>query len=591
MPELIPEPEPPDRDPAAAAVALAARGFAVFPLRPNAKTPAVPKDWEHAASTDPQRLAALFHDRRANLAVACGPSRLLVVDLDVADHAHGAGTGPAAAKDDDSPARPGQSTPRPAHGADVLRSLAAGREIPRTLTVATPTGGRHLYFRMPSGVTLRNTAGRLGPLIDTRAGGGYVVAPGSTINGLPYRIVDDAPVAELPGWIVDRLATPTIDPDAGQSAPAGPGALPRPGSPVFPGAPGPGAGPEPGPDASGRPDRLRVAYTAAALRNEVERVHTAAPGTRNDTLNRAAYSLGRLIGAGLLDRDEVSAQLQHAALGAGLPPRETAATTRSGLAAGIAHPRIPLAIAARSQHSTIHGKVFEHTFFGETVGAAAGSGPGSASVSGAGTGTGAGAGTELVGEVGATFPGHDPALEPAGWAGLFGELVELRHACRNLLRELVDFRPVPAAVANPGAATAAPGPRSLSQNTTNITAVLHAASEAQDDVGFAAAALTHCAEWHLIRATTDALRDLLDEVEHGVRDCSAALQGNAALNSLVQTLVVSACRQNARLAAEITGQLSKQNLGRTPVWAALHTLRRVADNAAAFLGDQHPARS
>jgi hypothetical protein len=80
-------------------------------------------------------------------------------------------------------------------------------------------------------------------------------------------------------------------------------------------------------------------YAAAALLAEARAVMTAAPGTRNDTLNRAAFSLGQLVGAGLLDRDAVEAGLADAAHLAGLGEREVAGTIRSGLEAGLLRPR------------------------------------------------------------------------------------------------------------------------------------------------------------------------------------------------------------------------------------------------------------
>jgi hypothetical protein len=53
----------------------------------------------------------------------------------------------------------------------------------RTYTVATASGGEHLYFRQPVGLQLRNTQGEhgsgLGWCIDTRGHGGFVVAAGS----------------------------------------------------------------------------------------------------------------------------------------------------------------------------------------------------------------------------------------------------------------------------------------------------------------------------------------------------------------------------------------------------------------------------
>ncbi|MGH6657765.1 MAG: bifunctional DNA primase/polymerase [Actinocrinis sp.] len=289
------------------AIALAARGFAVFPLRPDSKVPAVRGDWEGLASADPARLRARGWPANGNVGIACGPSDLFVLDLDIA-------------KDTDAPAV-SAAVDEPREGAKVLRDLAAGRPIPPTLTVATPSGGTHLYFRAEPSLRLRNTVARLGPLIDTRAAGGYVVGPGSTVAGRRYEIIVDLPIAPVPRWIVVELA--------GRHQTEAPSTPPA---------------------ALGRPD-LHVsqragsaaAYAAAALRNEAERVLTARVGARNDTLNRAAYALGRLIGAGQLDRDQATTELFIAARRNGLPAREAASTLASGLGAGIGRPRPPAA--------------------------------------------------------------------------------------------------------------------------------------------------------------------------------------------------------------------------------------------------------
>jgi hypothetical protein len=289
-------------DGVSAALALASRGFAVFPLRPGMKVPAVRRDWEGQATADPERLRQIVRPG-ANVGVACGPSGLLVLDLDVAKEPPGAESDPD----------------EPRHGAEALRALAAGRELPPTLTVATPTGGRHLYYRAPRGLKLRNTVGRLGPLIDTRAEGGYVVGPGSIVDGRAYRIIADVPVASLPQWLLRELQELNTPPP-----------VPAPDAALLP----------PTGSAGATSDGVS-AYAAAALRNEVERVRTARVGTRNDTLNRAAFSLGRLIGAGILDHDLAAGELTDAARQAGLPPREVASTLSSGIGAGIARPRVP----------------------------------------------------------------------------------------------------------------------------------------------------------------------------------------------------------------------------------------------------------
>jgi hypothetical protein len=63
---------------------------------------------------------------------------------------------------------------------------------------STPSGGGHLYFRPPPGVEIRNSAGKLGPGLDVRGVGGYVVAPPSVIDGKAYRWDITEPAKVLP---------------------------------------------------------------------------------------------------------------------------------------------------------------------------------------------------------------------------------------------------------------------------------------------------------------------------------------------------------------------------------------------------------
>jgi putative DNA primase/helicase len=80
-------------------------------------------------------------------------------------------------------------------------------------------------------------------------------------------------------------------------------------------------------------------YAARALENESAAVRAAANGERNDRLNRAAYSIGQLVGAGRLDRDQAESELLDAALAVGLPEYEARRTIRSGFEAGVKEPR------------------------------------------------------------------------------------------------------------------------------------------------------------------------------------------------------------------------------------------------------------
>src|SRR5215211_2791427 len=63
-------------------------------------------------------------------------------------------------------------------GDDTLHELESRHgELPATVEALTGGGGRHLYFH--SGELIRNSAGKVGPGLDVRGDGGYVVVPPS----------------------------------------------------------------------------------------------------------------------------------------------------------------------------------------------------------------------------------------------------------------------------------------------------------------------------------------------------------------------------------------------------------------------------
>jgi Bifunctional DNA primase/polymerase, N-terminal. len=175
----------------AAALTAAARGWAVFPLVPGEKIPAI-RDWEQRATTDQQQIHRWWaRGARNNIAVATGRSGLVVIDL---DGAHG----------DVAPGR--FAGARNGYDALAMRAAETGADMPmNTFTVATP-GGRHLYYLAPSGVHLRNSAGALAWRVDVRANGGYVVAAGSVRAQGIYQAERRSPVAELPAWLACALA-------------------------------------------------------------------------------------------------------------------------------------------------------------------------------------------------------------------------------------------------------------------------------------------------------------------------------------------------------------------------------------------------
>jgi hypothetical protein len=103
-------------------------------------------------------------------------------------------------------------------GDDSLRALQlAHDDLPETAEVKTGGGGLHLYFRAPPGVAVvRNSASKLGPGLDIRGEGGFVVAPPSFhASGQPYvwswtNTLAEG-IADAPAWLLDLVrAEPVI---------------------------------------------------------------------------------------------------------------------------------------------------------------------------------------------------------------------------------------------------------------------------------------------------------------------------------------------------------------------------------------------
>jgi hypothetical protein len=97
-------------------------------------------------------------------------------------------------------------------GDDSLRALQMTHgDLPETAEVRTGGGGLHLYFRAPPGVAVvRNSASKLGPGLDIRGEGGFVVAPPSMhASGQPYvwswtNTLAEG-IADAPAWLLDLV--------------------------------------------------------------------------------------------------------------------------------------------------------------------------------------------------------------------------------------------------------------------------------------------------------------------------------------------------------------------------------------------------
>lgn len=169
-----------------AALALAKRGFRVFPIAPKAKFPPLWNNWPLHATNDIIALQDWPQD--ANIGVHC--EGMLVIDVDVKKG-----------------------------GDDALSALQLFQELPETYTVRTPTGGRHIYYRLPAAHPgVPNSVSKLGQGLDVRSSGGYVVGPGSSVPAGDYRAVDpDTAVADAPDWLI--LKAGTVVPKTGTNEP------------------------------------------------------------------------------------------------------------------------------------------------------------------------------------------------------------------------------------------------------------------------------------------------------------------------------------------------------------------------------------
>ena len=166
------------------ALALAARGFHIFPCRPRDKRPATANGLKDA-TTDPDIIRAWWRQQPDNnIAIATGPaSGVFVVDVDGLD------------------------------AEATLRRLEAEHgALPPTVEVITARG-RHIYFKWPQ-EPVRNSAGKIGPHIDVRGDGGYVLSPPSIHpSGRPYCwSVDSASsIADAPGWLLAKQNGATVN--------------------------------------------------------------------------------------------------------------------------------------------------------------------------------------------------------------------------------------------------------------------------------------------------------------------------------------------------------------------------------------------
>ena len=167
-------------------LAYVQHGWHVFPLKPPSKEPATEHGFKNA-TTDIGRIKRCWaRNPDLNVGIATGAkSGIFVVDID------------------------------PRHGGDEtwVALVSEHGKVPGTIEALTGGGGRHIYFCHPGG-RVASGEDKLGPGVDVKGDGGYVVAPpsvhpnGTKYEWAPSSVPGEVEVAEAPQWILDLVASP-----------------------------------------------------------------------------------------------------------------------------------------------------------------------------------------------------------------------------------------------------------------------------------------------------------------------------------------------------------------------------------------------
>jgi hypothetical protein len=271
-------------------------GYSVFPLEPKDKVPLgllVPHGCLDA-SNDPRKVKRWWKQYPdANIGIATG----LPNTFDAQDF-------------DNMAAMDTMKQWADEHGFNL-------QDLPR---VQTGSGFRHVYWQSTE---IGNKAGVIEGM-DWRGVGGYVVAPPSIHpdTDKPYQWIKqpNGLFTPVPPWLLEIVRKAKSKPEKVAAAQA---ATTVTVSTI---------------QEKSAPDW----YINAAVDSEIETLRKAKEGTRNDTLNRASYALGTMVGAGWITRVQAESLLKLAAYATRLEEPEVSRTIRSGLDDGILEPRSPV---------------------------------------------------------------------------------------------------------------------------------------------------------------------------------------------------------------------------------------------------------
>lgn len=190
------------------ALAYVAQGYVVIPLWPGKKIPHASRNHPETAllgsgfridevgTTDPEVVRGWWGRwPAAGIGIVCGArSRLVVIDVDTDNM-----------------------------GEFAWEAWKAEREreglvVPEGPVVRTPSGGYHLWFRLPEGVDVRLWDGWLDG-VDVLGTGHWLGVPPTFVSkyGRSYEFIRSGTLPELPGWWLDLLRGPRVRRRSGSS--------------------------------------------------------------------------------------------------------------------------------------------------------------------------------------------------------------------------------------------------------------------------------------------------------------------------------------------------------------------------------------
>ena len=268
------------------------RGWFIFPLRPNGKEPVTPNGFKDASNDLEVIENWIRRYPNSNIGIATEASNLIVIDCD--------------ASKGEAPPTP-WNQPGIKEGVDVFLTAIeeSGHQFDfNTFTVSTPNNGWHYYFQ-DQGAPIQSGANVSGLWrVDIRSKGGYIVAPGSCLTAGSYEVDTIGSLSPMPLWM-RALVSPKK-------------------STTF---------------TSIKTTVTRYSksnnYFETAIRKEIHSLSLATIGTRNQSLNKTAFSCGKLVGSCPELRDLAVNALKRTAISIGLSESEAARTISSAFKAGL----------------------------------------------------------------------------------------------------------------------------------------------------------------------------------------------------------------------------------------------------------------